>query len=883
MRNFFVFLSLVFSLSLQAQFPGMQGGAAMQNMNVGHFYGKVVDADNKGLDGASILLTGNIFDSSAKKMVPGTISAGITSPNGDFSLNNLPVMGNFTLVVSAIGYKTVEDKVSFGIKRPQGGTGQAAGGREQMMSMVDKDLGNITLKADPSNLGNVTVVAAKQLFEMGVDRKIFNVDKNLVSAGQSATEVMRTIPTLSVDIDGNVTMRNSTPQLFVDGRPTTLTLDQIPADLIEKVELITNPSAKFDASGGNAGILNVVLKKNKKVGYNGGLRTGVDSRGKMNLGGDINLRQNKINLFANAMYNERKSKNWTINDRTNFNSPTRVYQDGNGVNEGYFAFLRGGFDYFIDNRNTISFTGNITRGNFNNTNYQQIDSFTNAVKNAYNLVNQGSAFNFKNTGAQVSFKHNFAKPGHEWTADGNYNKSNNDNENLINTQTVYNTGSRYVIQQSMGGGISKNVVIQTDYANPISDNKKIELGARASIRDFENNIDQAFYNFSTNKFENSASLTNRYQYTDKVFAAYGTYSYKVKKWNFQFGLRAESSNYSGILKLKSKAGADSTANFSVDFPASFFPSTFITYKLSDKEDVQLNYSRRINRPNFFQLMPFIDFSDPQNISVGNANLKPEFTNSYEISYNNNYKKGANFLVSTYFKQNNNLITRYQYIGVNPDPAGNYSTTDSLIYNSYVNANKSFTYGVELTNKMPVTKWWDMTANFNLFNSSVTVIDPKLGNTTNERVSWFFKLNNSIKLPKNFSIQLSGDYYARTVVPQEGGRGGRGGGMFGGGPTATAQGYIDARYSFDIALRKDWTWKNGRSGSLTLSMNDFARTQLYSTFTESPYFVQTSQRRRDPQVLRMNFNYRFGKFDVNLFKRKNTKADQGGGTDMMMGQ
>jgi hypothetical protein len=177
----------------------------------------------------------------------------------------------------------------------------------------------------------------------------------------------------------------------------------------------------------------------------------------------------------------------------------------------------------------------------------------------------------------------------------------------------------------------------------------------------------------------------------------------------------------------------------------------------------------------------------------------------------------------------------------------------------------------------------MTANLNIFNSKINVTDPKLMAVANERTSWFAKMNNNIKFLKTWSMQLSADYHGRTVLPQDGGRGGgRGGMMFGGGPQATAQGFINPRYSFDIAIRKDWTWKGGTSGSLTLSMNDFLRTQLYSTYAESPILMQTSERRRDPQVLRLNFNYRFGKFDVNLFKRKNLKGMAEGAADMMQG-
>ena len=227
------------------------------------------------------------------------IGGQLTRANGEFSLEGLPVMGNFRLKITAIGFRTWERPVKFDMKM--------GGDFSQMMNNVDKDLGNIRMELDSKTLEAVTVTGTKPFMQMGVDRRIFNVEKSLVSTGQTATELMKNIPGVNVDIDGNVTLRNASPTIFVDGRPTTLTLDQIPSDAIQSVEIITNPSAKFDASGGTAGILNIILKKNRKAGYNGNLRAGIDSRGKLNGGGDINVKQGKVNVFASAMINQRKS------------------------------------------------------------------------------------------------------------------------------------------------------------------------------------------------------------------------------------------------------------------------------------------------------------------------------------------------------------------------------------------------------------------------------------------------------------------------------------------------------------------------------------------------------------------------------------------------
>jgi outer membrane receptor protein involved in Fe transport len=881
--TFFMSLS---ALQLWAQFPtgGRPPGAGGQNMNMGHLYGKIVDEKTgKGIDGATVQLIGNRFDSVSRKMKQAILNTQITKSKGDFSFENLSIFGNFQLKVSSLGYKAITQAVGFGMKMPPAG-----GNMQQMMGMIDKDLGNIKLTEDSTTLANVTVTSsAKPLLELGIDRKIFTVDKNLNSTGQTAAEVMKNIPSLNVDIDGNVTLRNAAPTLFVDGRPTTLTLDQIPADIIDKVELITNPSAKFDASGGTAGILNIVLKKNKKIGYNGGLRTGIDSRGKINLGGDINLRQNKINLGLSANLNEFKSISSSSINRDNLQTflPNKVNTFMNSVNEGQFKFFRGSLDIFLDNRNTITIAANYNRGRFENEQNQRVDSVIKQNFASYNLINNVSDRSFENLGTQVSFKHNFAKNGHNISADVNFNSSNSNGSSLIKIQTytpeAFMKGNP-LLQLNNSTGDNRFLTFQTDYENPLTDDSKLEAGLRAAIRDNSSINDQYRFNNTTGKYELVPAISSRYKFHDEVWAAYTTYSFKKGRFSYLLGLRAESSNYQGtLLNVK---GQDSL-NFKVEFPISLFPSIFSTYKLTDKQDLQLNYTRKINRPNFFQLMPFPDYSDPQNINIGNAGLQPEFTNSFELSYNNTYKKNANFLASLYFKHTSNLITRYVYRDINALIPG-----DSAYFSTYINANYSFATGLELTNKMAVSKSWDMTVNLNIFSSSLRADLPN-EKFSNNLVSWFGKVINNFKLKKSWSIQLSGDYQARTVLPpggggMGGGRGGFGGGggmMWGGGPQTTAQGYNLPRYGVDLAIRKDWTWKNGQTGSLTLSMNDIFKTQLFQSYSESAFFQQTSERRRDPQVLRVNFSYRFGKFDASLFKRKSTKSDPSSGMSDMMNQ
>ena len=346
MSKLFLALFTLLSLNTFAQYPG--GGrpsGATQNMNIGRFYGKIMDAkSNKGVEASSVQLVQSVFDSTTKAKKNKIIAGQLTKSNGDFSLDGLPVRGQFMLKVTAIGYLTLEKPVKFDL-------GANGNDFSKIMSNADVDLGNIKLEIDAKQLEEIKVVGTKPFMQMGVDRKIFNVEKNLVSTGQTASEMMKNIPGVDVDIDGNVSLRNASPTIFVDGRPTNLSLDQIPSDAIQSVELITNPSAKFDASGGMSGIINIILKKNRKAGYNGNLRAGIDSRAMPNIGGDINVKQGKVNFFASSMYNRRKSIGEGQSLREEFfASPSISYDQSNKpISSGFFNFNRAGLDFFADN------------------------------------------------------------------------------------------------------------------------------------------------------------------------------------------------------------------------------------------------------------------------------------------------------------------------------------------------------------------------------------------------------------------------------------------------------------------------------------------------------------------------------------------------------
>jgi len=822
--------------------------------STGHLYGKITDADGKPVEGASVLLLHQQMDTATKKMKMLLVTGVMSKNNGDFDFTSVPVMGKLQLRISNSGYKTLQQDVSF---KP--GTGFS----------FDKDLGNLKLETDAKVLTGVTIVGSAPALKMDIDKKVFNVEKNIVSAGGTAVDVMRNVPSVQVDIDGNVKLRNAAPQIYVDGRPTTLSLDQIPADAIQSVEVITNPSAKYDASGGNAGILNIVLKKNKASGYNGNISAGVDSRGGINAGANFNVRQNKFNFSAAGMLHQMKGNTTGTTDRTNLGDTlTKVSQTDISKMNGAFVFGKLGLDYYVTNRATISLGLIKVHGKFdpNETIQSTTDSLLDSGVKSTNSVRYTSGTRtFDANGLQLDYVYNFPKEGEQLTANGNYFSGANTGNSLYTTNYLKdNIVGGTQLQQVSNDGKIKFLTLQTDYALPFGKQKQSKL--EAGLRFQQHQIGQNNDNFTGTTSDNLIKIaagTNDYKSTDNVFAGYVSVKSTIKNFGYEAGLRAESSNYNGEL-------TNTGEEFSNKYPVSLFPSLFLSQKLKNNQELQFSATRRINRPNFFQLIPFTDYTDSLNITRGNPALVPEFTNSFEMSYSKTFKGGNNFLGSIYYKHSNNLITRYLSPGTNP------FTGKSDIINTYINANSSYSYGAEVTSINKLTKWWDLTTNVNVYQSKINTSNIPGGTSQDALVSWFGKLNSNFKLPKSFSIQLSADYQSKTNLPINNNQGGPGGGGPFGQAQSSSQGYIKSFWGTDIAIKKSFLKNN--AASVSVSMNDIFRTRLQDQYSESPYFVQNYSRLNNPQMVRVNFTYHFGKMDVNLFKRQNLKAN--GAQDMM---
>jgi hypothetical protein len=825
------------------------GGRGQQAATTGQVYGKVkASGTNESLEFVVLQIFESGLDSLQRKL----LSGGLTQGNGDFRIDQIPLDKELEMHVNLVGFS--KKILTFQLSS----------------SKSDKDLGNIHLEPN-ALLNEVIVDGSDPSYRIEFDKRVFDLEKNPISTGGTAEDVLRNVPAVSVDVDGNVSVRNTSPQIFVDGRPTTLTIDQIPADAIQRVEVITNPSSKYDASGGG-GIINIVMKHNRGKGYNGSVRAGMDARPRFNLGGDISLRQGKFNFFGNANYNQRKSLSQGYTHRTSYTNDPATYLDQvqEQTNSGFFLNSRAGFDFFADNRNTYTLSGSLTRGQFNPL--DEIDARTDTLhgtnNNPFSTYDRTSETNriFQNAGGSFLYKHLFKKEGTELTADLNVNAIQSwftgDYANMYND-------SYSVVQRQTGGAKQKLMTTQSDFTSLLNDKTKIEAGIRANVRFFETSYTNYLQDAATGNYQSIDQLFLDYAFIDQVYGGYANYSKNLTKWKWQGGLRIESSSYIGEIK-------DTNLTFENKYPLSLFPSLYITRVISDKQDVQLAMSRKINRPSFMQLVPFTDYSDSLNVSRGNPSLRPEFTHLVELSYQYSFNKKNTIIATTFGRYITDLTVRNQLV--------EYSDVlqDDIVVNSYDNASSSLAYGLEFVSRNSLTKWCDLTTNLNLYHSE---IDGKniSDELTNSIDSWWLKTNALFRLPRQFTFQVLFDYSSRRSLEigssERGGGGGGGGHGGGGGPggfggnSNTVQGYVLPTYGLDLSLKKEF----GKSKNFvaTISMQDVLKTRITYTHSETSLFIQDTYRRRDWQLWRFNLSWKFGKVDTNLFKRRNSRQSDGG--------
>ncbi len=813
-----------------------------KNMNIGRFYGKVIDAKTKKpVEFASVVLLWFNKDS--------LIAGGLAKENGEFSLDGLPPYGGYRLKITFIGYKTYEQKVY--IVPP---------------NKIDQDLGDIKLEQDEKMLKEVEVTGEKATFVMSVDRKIYNVDKDLSAKGGTALDAVKNIPTISVDADGNATLRESAVRIYVDGKPTTLTLQQIPADQIDRIEVISNPSVKFEAST-TGGILNVVLKKNTKPGYNGMLMANAGTGDRYGGMGNINVKENPFNFSLMYTYNQGINNNNGYTNRADkFNDTLISYFNQDNVTRmsNAFHFGRLSIDYNINNRNTITAAGNFVKGQFNSSDVQNYEYLLGSgasngdkwelpnktrISEGYRINDSKSGF--VNYTSQLMYKKTYPRVGKELTVDINHNYSESQTKFQFNSYDKDTTGTDLpfspLMQKNAGGSMSNQYIAQLDYANPITDKTKIEFGIRGFYKNSISYNNTSNYDYISDSYEKDTIMSNRYIIDDMVNAAYINYMSKTF-WDigYQAGLRFEQTYYKGTL-------ADKGQSFEYNYPGSpntiqncLFPAIYLSKKLKDKHEIQFNLSRKIERPNFFQAMPFVMFSDKKNYRIGNPALKPEFINIAEINYNNIFQKG-NWLVSAYGRLSEQPITNSAY----PSEADS-----SVLVNTFVNGESSLRYGLENTLRYTFFKKLTTTINIDAYYVYLTSgIIANQPSTVTQGWSYKGKLTLSYSLPWQMTLQVNGTYDAPKVV---------------------INGRTLDMYFMDISLNKMISTK----WIFNLTLSDVFNTKRMGTSLETDFYTQDLSRRRETRYLKFAVTYLFGKFDSSIFKMRGKKGS--GNQDMNAG-
>jgi len=770
-------------------------------------------------------LTGKAIDASTGKPVEyasvvilqekdsSVLTGMYTQPDGTFSFNPLQT-GHYILRITFMGYDNLYKNIT-----------------------TNKPLGTLKLTPTGKVLATVEIKSEKPAFSMQIDRQVFDAGAFVTAEGGTGTDILKNIPSVDVDIDDNVTLRGKSVTIYVDGKPSPFgdaktALQMIPAETIDRVEVINNPSAKFEANGGG-GIINIVLKKDKAIGYNVMFNAGVATRGQVNGTANASLRLKKFNFFGNYNGRYESTTGSGYSYRQNLIADTSgswfFTQDSHNKNTSHQNGGRIGLDYYLGEYNTFTLSEGFSSSGGNSEDNILLD-YLNQVKDP---VKSGERHNTSgnknpNNNTAFNFRHTTSRQNEEWTAYVSY--SNNKGNNNSNYFTKYNTAANPDLQANTGRSQNKFWNIQTDYTTPFGKKGKFETGGKVTLRNNNNDYNAQVYNWDSMEYQTSSLLSNTYYYKEDIYGAYVNVSNAIGNLGYMVGTRVEQAYLNGYSYTK-----DTSVNnkfFNV------FPSVFLKYNLPHNQDQSLifNYSTRIDRPNFDQLLPYVNNSDPQNIRVGNPALRPSLTHKFEMNYSRYYPGSKDFLnTGVYYSQANDDIDRISVL----------DTTTGITTTKPMNLATDKDWGANFTYNLHILKGWNVSSNLNLEYSKLTGTA-----ISNEYFSWGINVNSNCRLPGRFNIQMNAHYRSPRVQPQ---------------------GTFKAMNGIDMGVRKEMLKNNALAISLNIS--DILNTQQYSSHYETDAFIQDYSRKRMTRFIRLNIRYRFGKMDPNLFKRKKKPEDQ----------
>jgi outer membrane receptor protein involved in Fe transport len=693
------------------------------------------------------------------------------------------------------------------------------------------DLGTIVMKASAKVLAEVLVKGEKSQMELQLDKRVFNVGKDLSNIGSNASDILNNMPSVTVDVEGNVALRGSqNVRILIDGKQSGMVglnpadaLRQIPGDLIESIEIITNPSSRYDAEG-EVGILNIVMKKNIRYGLNGSFTAtaGYPS----NFGGsfNINYRRKKVNLIASYgnMYREGPGRGTSRQEYNSADTSFVYEQKTNRSRNGYSNNFMVGMDYFINNYNSL--TGTVSYRNSQNKNksrleYRDFDANNNLTETVIRTENETEPRN--NLEVALSYRKTFERKGQSLSADAKYIISDEVESAKFDESTSGEAAS--LKQRSYNTEDEKNMLFQLDYIHPIGKNGKLETGLKSSVRLLDNDFSVHQQNEKQN-WQILNNFDNRLAYDERIHAAYLMASNQFGKVFVQAGLRGE---YSDILtELKKTQVTNHRKYFNL------FPSLHLSYKLQEAQTLQLSYSYRLSRPGFRDLLPFSNFSDSRVFRAGNPLLNPEYTHSFEAGHLINMEKGS-LLSSLYYRHRLDVVE-------------NITSVDSVGFTRItpINLSTGDAYGFEFNLTYDPFDWWKWTANANVFRAiNEGFYNDKV--LKSDTYSWTSRVSSRVTLFKNLDFQSSLNYRA---------------------PRRTTQGRDLAQYSIDLGLARDVL--KGKA-TITASVRDLMNSRKQRRIVENAGYYSRSEFQWRARQFIVTFSYR-----LNRSKEKERREDRG---------
>ena len=796
--------------------------------------GKVVD---KQTAGSLSFITVRITTDADNQFAGGAT----TDASGNFSIGGLKY-GNYTLTLSSMGYREVTRHFTLS--------------KEKSVESFSR----IYMAEDAKMLDGVTVTGQKSAMKLEVDRKSFDVTQLISSAGQAASDVLDNIPSVEVDNDGNVSLRgNTSVEVWINGKASGLNSDnratilqQLPAESIERIEVIDNPSAKFSAEG-SAGIINIVLKKDRKAGYYGSLQAGGDTQGGANTNFNINYSSSLLDAYANVGYRHRANTGHTESEQVY--TTTNQYQrySGDERQRGNNLFSRAGLTWHMTQKDDVSLSGMLMLGrDHNSSSFPYHYGTLGAAQDTRTMLRQTSSAGSPHMYyGELNYRHTFADK-HFLDLTLNANKWQMDNDNVYQDSTVWLDGSQltqYDYQYRPMHMNSRRYELKLDYENQISERLKLEAGYLGNFS-HENTPQESFVD---NQHWSGASATedetyfNRFIYDMDLHALYTTVSYKLGALSVMGGLRGEywRVDTESYTWAQEHDPAKRDAPFKKDY-FSLFPSLFMSYQLTANDQLQLNYTRRLRRPWGGQLNSFRDTRDATTVSFGNPELTPEFSNSFSLNYLRTWTDHS-LLLSAYYRPTTDVMQRINY----------RSSTDGLMYSTTMNVAKSLSSGLEMTVKNKLFRLLDLTTSANAYYYKLNGFSYDIDGQTvtgqeNHNFTWNARMTASLMLPYDISLQASGRYRSRQVI---------------------TQGHRNASYSMDLGLRKNFFDK---MFTASLNVRDLLDSRKWESYTSSDDFTRYQVNRRGGRRVSLTLTWNFGNMKA---KRRPQQDGQQGDVDV----